>query len=314
MAAHEYCFHGVHVLSDIDLGITHSINTNYRVKNLYIRSQQSPPPRLVQQPAWVSSTHFPSGEPHSVIYCHERAPLLKVPHVGIFRFAGEEIQAWIEPGAIPAPYILGKVFGIWLELSGWPVLHGSCLSLGRTAFGLLGMSGMGKSTLSAALNWDGCPLITDDLIPLVQDGRGYRIYPGLPFSRMWPDTAQRFVGPGYQAHQRVLPQVEKRLIPHEVNGRKRFSDQVQALKALFMLNRVEDQEPSITRLNPAAGLMALIKTSFQPEPVEVLGLQKQRLAFLAEMVEEIAIFDLTYPTGFPHLERVCRIIKDHITQ
>ena len=258
---------------------------------------------------WESPFRFSEGRPHARLFRHGHALILELGKVGLFEFEGSHISMHLDPGARPIPYILGRVFALWLELNGFAVLHGSSLIHGNRAFCLLGHSGSGKSTLSAALNQNGCPLLCDDLIPLTRTDSGIVIYPGIPQSRMWPDTGERFFGEGFKAFPLVHPELTKRKVPAIVNDRNRFSEHPTQLSALFLLERHDEDGVELVELPPSKALLALIGLSFGVAETEAAGLQPARMKQLADVVECVRVMEIHYPSGFDRLDRVTEKIR-----
>lgn len=78
---------------------------------------------------------------------------------------------------IAALFIVGNVIACLLTLAGECVLHASAVERGNSAIAFAGGSGMGK-TLAALLCANGARFITDDLLRLQPDGKGFRCFPG----------------------------------------------------------------------------------------------------------------------------------------
>ena len=309
---YTYYFHGVRVQSEIPLGFEQE--SSYAIKTdavdlKYITSDQPPPP--LSEPVWVSAETFPDGAPHFTLHLYQEQPLLNIPLTGRFLLQGDTVLMFLEPGAHPAPYMIGKVFGLWLEWNDFPVLHGSCLKFGNCGVGLLGFSGMGKSTLSAALWSRGCALITDDLIPL-DAHPPHLVDPGIPISRMWPDTAEQFIM-SPQVLDRVHPNFLKVKVPNKLNGVSRFWDEPLPLGAILILERqTEDCDIAIEKIHSAGALMELVRHSYHPDLVRTLGLQKKRMSTLAALMGSVPVFRLSYTSGYDHLPAVCDKVFNHI--
>lgn len=77
-----------------------------------------------------------------------------------------------------ALFVVGNVIACILTLSGGCVLHASAVEIGNSAIAFAGGSGMGKSTLAALLCANGARFITDDLLRLQADGKGFRCFLG----------------------------------------------------------------------------------------------------------------------------------------
>lgn len=92
--------------------------------------------------------------------------LLRAPGVGRFLLrGGREIAFEPEAGAQAADcaiYLLGTVFGALLHQRGQIVLHASAVVVDGKAILFCGRSGVGKSTLAAALSVRAYPVLSDD--------------------------------------------------------------------------------------------------------------------------------------------------------
>ena len=79
---------------------------------------------------------------------------------------------------VAALLFTGNVLASILTLSGECVLHASAVKIGDEALAFVGGSGMGKSTLAALFCAQGSRFITDDLLRLQPNGRGFGCFPG----------------------------------------------------------------------------------------------------------------------------------------
>jgi hypothetical protein len=104
-------------------------------------------------------------------------PFLQIANDGTCRFAIPAVANYlirdaqeiiIEPSMSPEAsdirlFLFGTVFGILCHQRGFLPLHASCVGIGGCAIAFAGASGMGKSTLAAALVQRGYPLLADDV-------------------------------------------------------------------------------------------------------------------------------------------------------
>ncbi len=305
----EYCFHGVEVSSPLPLGVPVSVKPPRAVKHLYLKiDDRSDPPH--NAPVWQDTFHIRPGVPHTRLYREADQWIIEATESARFRYAGDTIALTVIPGGnSPVPYVLGRVFAVWLELQGVPVLHGSCFATEQGAIGLLADSGTGKTTLAAALVAAGYRLLTDDLVPLLYEGPDAIIYPGIPMSRLWPDTLAALVPDGARATP-IHPDSSKCKLVDDGSGPARFASTPLPLRRLFILERGKVSDVRITRLSPAAAVMALIRYSYRPELCQVLGLQAARLPLLAALMQSVCVDLLQYPSGFAQLSQVVACLQN----
>ena len=100
--------------------------------------------------------------------------------------------------------LLGPGMASALYLRNIPCLHGSSVILNNRAILLLGDSGVGKSTLTAALVSEGFPLLCDELTALVQMEEGLFLLPGHPLLKLTPRTLEA-IGETPEAWPRAFP-------------------------------------------------------------------------------------------------------------
>ncbi len=217
----------------------------------------------------------------------------------------EKIEIEYAPQTIPELFFLGRIFALWLELNGHTVLHGATVALdGERTVALIGPSGSGKSTLSNWLERQGCKLVTDDLIPLTPDSPG-RVEPGIPLSRLWPDSATLLFG--QNTFERLHPAEEKLLIPGANDGKPRFVSTSRNLRAIVILDRrraTENNRIEITPLSPARALVEINAQGYRPEALAQLDLTARRMAILAQTVATTPCYMLTFPNGLTHLPAI----------
>lgn len=150
--------------------------------------------------------------------------------------------------------VLGTGLALFAHRRGHPVLHGTTVRLGERDVMVCGPSGVGKSSVTAALLERGAELVADDVGIL--DGR--RVRPGLPRIKLWADTA-RHAGLDPRALLRVHPDFDKVSVPTPVVTSS------QPLHAVVILER----GPRLTRpLTGQAALLGLLANHRVPEVLD----------------------------------------------
>jgi hypothetical protein len=103
-----------------------------------------------------------------------------------------DVHTGAQSDAEPAyTYLISQVISVALLKRGVESLHASAVAHDGKATVLLGESGRGKSTLTAALLQQGAKLITDDLLVLRFDGGDYLAVPGAFRIKLEPATARQ---------------------------------------------------------------------------------------------------------------------------
>lgn len=304
----SYIYHGIQIKSDFDLRLSDAQELKSQspsFSSLTYTHAKAPSP-LFAEALWVDPQRYQDGTHVAELHVVDGDPVYRVIRAGVYAVKAREIAVWPESGEDATLPLLGRCLALWLERGGVPVLHGSSISFGDgRAIGILGDSGMGKSTLSAALSNRGLQLVTDDLIPLMKEDNQISVYPGIPMSRIWPETGKWFFN-DFETLTRTHPESRKRKVFKRADGGQRFCDEVHRLETIVILRRQSSSsEIALKPLGPAEALMALIRNSYQPEVIDLLGLQPKRMAILAHTVANTSIYELHYPSGREFIDSTC---------
>jgi hypothetical protein len=269
---------------------------------------------------YVSDRNTPDGEPLSSLHRVGDGLMLRIAGVADYHVGDHHITAELhDPDRAPWAEIhfLSSGLGLWQELRGVPVLHGSVVHVNGGAVAFLAHSGQGKSALAAALVRAGYPLLADDNLhisfgdEMSAEGR-FLANPGYPQMRMWPDEADHFLG-GHAGLAPVIPGYDKRRVPVGAGGFGKFCETAQPLTCFYVPERCKDprQPVEIVALSPAEAVISLIRFMFMQRSVRALGLEAHHLGMFARLAESVPVRKLRYPSGFENLDRtVAAILED----
>lgn len=130
-------------------------------------------------------------------------PLVQVNADGLLRYSIRDVADYLVregrevvidtrlPAETPdvALFLLGSVFGFLCHQRGLLPLHASCVTFGDRAIAFAGPSGVGKSTVAAALLAGGAKLVSDDVTVIdVHAEGGPVVLPSFPRQKLWRDT------------------------------------------------------------------------------------------------------------------------------
>jgi len=269
-------------------------------------------------PSYASPYRTDAGE--SVVYLHrlEDCDVLRFTNAADFYLWSDRILCHLLYPAfdyLVEIYLLGAVLSFWLERQGIPALHASAISIDGCAAVFLSRNKGGKSALAAVLMQAGYPLLTDDILPVEQCEQTFLGRPGYPNMRMWPEQAQYFLG-FYEDLEIVHPALSKRRVPVGSDDFGTFCSRPQPLTCLYLPERRttgdRGTEIKITPIPHAASVIELVRHSFSGHILEALNWQGRRLDFFAQLVQQIPMHRLTYPSGFDHLPRVREAILEDL--
>jgi hypothetical protein len=272
-----------------------------------------PPGWLSSPPLYISLVQTPDGESLWRVY---PAPGCEVIHcvqvADYFLFDDRILCCPLEQDfqAVEAN-LLASVLAYWLERRGTLALHASAVVTPQGAVAFLSNSGNGKSGLAAALVQAGCPLLSDDILPLALVNDVWTAYPGYPLMRMWPDEADFFLG-DHTCLPRVHPSVEKRRVAIGSGGWGAFAPGPQPLACLVIPERRPPDAPGseigIAPISSRDGLIEIVRYSFTARLVQAVGLQPVRMSRMAQMVRHAPLLRLSYPSGFHNLPGVAAAV------
>jgi len=229
------------------------------------------------------------------------------PRVGLFRIGGgREIVVHPAPGvdeSLLRLVLLGPALAILLHQRGRLVFHASAVAREGRAFGFLGGSGRGKSTLAAALHALGDDLVADDALVVSDDEPAPEVSPGFPQLKLWPDSARLL---GEDLPPRLHPRVDKRALRLP----RGFAARPLPLGGLFVLAR--GARPSAERLPPVEALAELLRHTYGARLILSFDARRQ-MRRCASLLAKVPAYRLTLPRSLPSLGDGARFVHDRMT-
>ncbi len=205
-------------------------------------------------------------------------------------------------------YLLGHVLSYALTKQGHEPLHATAVEIDGRAVAFLGESGMGKSTLAAALLETGAKLVTDDLLRLEPRGAAYAAFPGPPRIKLLPPIAEELMT-GPWSGSVMNPLARKLIIPLPLE--KACSEPV-PLAALYALSEPEqgcDPEAIVIRtLSQRDALIELLAHAFNKKILDHARLTRQFRAAQA-VASAIPVKVLAYPRRTSLIFDVCHAVR-----
>ncbi len=296
--------------------LTKTTSYNYRVFGLEIESMLQCPELLTGGGGGDVSIHFGSV-PSSLSGAkvkgqgYEAAQdrlLFTVDEVGRYLITdGNRVLIERFPGVEELTlrlYLLGSALGALLHQRGLLTLHGSAVATPTGCAIFLGESGMGKSTLAAAMGQRGYRLVTDDVccIEIGEAGKPV-IRPGYPQIKLWADAA-RMLGEEMKSLRRLHPDFDKGGLVIDEG----FSDAPLPLDRVYLLDVGQN---SHCELQPLAGfekLSALTCQTYRWYFLEGLGQKIDHFQQCATLAKQIPLTRIIRPREGNCIDEVADLV------
>lgn len=208
-----------------------------------------------------------------------------------------------------ATYLLGPVFGFLLRLRGVTCLHASAIAIDEKVLVLLGPAGAGKSTTAAALARLGCPVLSEDVAALCDQGGAYLVQPGYPLIRLWPDSVQVLYGAS-DALPLLTPNWDKRYLDLTKNG-CRFQPEPLPLAAIYFLGERCDEPlaPFVGALPAREGLMMLVANTYTNYLLDQT-MRAREFDVIGRLAPQVPLRRITPHADPARLPELCQTIID----
>jgi len=300
MAVSHYLISGLRVASEFPLRGVVSTSAFDNEIDVHIRCGAVPhslqKPELVR-PNWMMA---------------EQDFLLHIPAIARLRvMKGCEIVVDAEHDASDsAPFVLGTAFGTLLHQRDTMVLHASAVSHDGRALALCGPSGVGKSSLAAALCQRGCTLICDDVAAISFDTDGVPL--ALPDSRqhrLWADVIEHLDLADSQG-EAVRDTMEKyHVSPTSEPVPMPLATIVSVCQADFA-----DSAPSLEPLD-LADAAALLRTNvYRHALARKMGRDAALFGQAARLLGQVRMLRLTRPREPGRMLEAVELLHEHLAQ
>jgi hypothetical protein len=200
-------------------------------------------------------------------------------------------------------YLLSMVLSYALLKLGYEVLHATGVIVDGEALALLGPSGHGKSTLAAAFLSAGYPVLTDDLLVLMETPEGIMIPPGIPRIKLFPETATRLL-PFPVAGEPMNPLTDKLVIPL---SEPHFWRAPAPLRAIYRLSDPGVARPAskvrIARMAVKTAFIQLLAGTFNARVLEPARL-KRHFEGTSRLLTKVPVRSLSFERTFDHVPAV----------
>lgn len=206
-------------------------------------------------------------------------------------------------------FLADQVFPRLLAHAGWLVVHAGAVRVGHAAVMLMGISGRGKSTLSASFDQAGFELLGDDAM-IVSSADGIsRVRPVYPSLRLFPDSIDALMPDAVTAGPMAHYSNKQRI---DVASARELGDLPLPIDAIFSIAGVaKDDCIGFRRLPIAECCMTFIENSFALDPSDVIQ-ARGRMDEASALARQVPTFEISYPRDYARLPEVRQAILDQV--
>ncbi len=205
-------------------------------------------------------------------------------------------------------FLLGSVLGAVLHCRGVTPLHGNGFVHEGEAVLVLGNTGVGKSTLAAALAKKGYTLLADDVCAVDTDSDGRSIvFPGVPHVKLWKDAASK-IGLSTGGLTKVTGRMDKFVTP--LHGT--FCKRAVPLKKIFILTKGDVPSITIERLSNIKSMFQVKRHTYRKHIIKPLGREPEHFKKCGEIVNNARVKKITRPLHGFFLDELVESVENDL--
>jgi hypothetical protein len=210
-----------------------------------------------------------------------------------------------------ATYLVGPILGFVLRLRGVIPLHASAVVIEGRAIAFLGGARAGKSTTAAAFAKLGYPVLSEDVLALLEQQDSFWVQPGYPRINLWPASVKALYG-DEDALPVVTPAWGKRFFALDQRDAI-FQREPLPLAAIYLLGLrgATSPVPVIEPLQGTIGLMNLVENTYVNYILDS-AMRSHEFDVLGRLVCRVPVLSV-YPSADPaHLPALCQGIAEDV--
>ena len=235
--------------------------------------------------------------------------LLRVDGVARYHVQGGcRITVMPEPGAAEddiLAFLMGSALGSLLHQRGRLVLHASAVVLNGSGVAIAGPSGVGKSTLAAALHRKGHPFLADDLCAVTTIAGKPVLLPGLPHFRLWGDCLNKLdIDRSKLRAVRWEKDLEKYYLPVAEVPKAPVP-----LKALLVMDKSNEHEARIAPVRGRGKVTLLMGNTYRLRFLEGLGGKDDHFTQCTSVAQAADCYRVLRPDHGFRLQELAELIE-----
>jgi len=203
-------------------------------------------------------------------------------------------------------YLLGLVMGALLFQRGVLVIHGNAVLVNGGCVIFAGVSGAGKSTMTAALHKRGHYFLADDVVAITFDKQGKPwVQPGFPQQKLWSDSIALL-----DIDTAKLRRMSKSWDKYAVPVAARVCEKPQPLSAIYEITAVACAEVTITPLYGSEKITSIISNTYYYLWLDQAGLKVPHFITCVALAKCLPVFRITRPLNIPVLDKQIQVWEE----
>jgi predicted ATPase len=205
-------------------------------------------------------------------------------------------------------YLVGPIMGVLLRLRGAVCLHASAVNIGDRAIVFVGSEGAGKSTTAAAFAEQGFPVLSDDIVALVEREQQFHVLPAYRRINLWPDSVKLLYG-SPQALPQITPEWEKRCLRLGEDGKTQFEERALPIAVIYVLggSRANSAE-SVGRISQKTAMMTLITNAYATNLLDAKQ-RAEEFVVLSRLAAAVAVRQINVRREAVGPHELCKVIR-----
>jgi hypothetical protein len=235
---------------------------------------------------------------------------LSVPNIARFLVVGGrkiiiEPASGVDEDSIRL-FLLGSCFGALLMQRGLFLLHGNAIQIGQNAISVVGVSGAGKSSLSASFLKRGYSILADDVCAINAEGH---VIPSFPQIKLWADAAEKLEIDTVSL-RKIRPNIEKYAVPLADN----FCSQSLSLKLVYALRLDNKDTLTLTKASGIEKFKSLRAQMYRRSYTHGIFGGQAHQALCGQLANRIDLAHLTRPNSGYHLDKLVDFIESDLSE